>query len=124
MGGRGSNEPQGGVSNCGVSVVGKDVSHSIKQDALQRKVQQAFREEERARHRVLEEEERHADMVAKTRHLRELRLAREAAERKASEAAAKAKRIEWGLDAPDTWDAKSIEAVNRALRRTREQRGK
>ena len=100
------------------------MSHSIKQDALQRKAQQAFREEERARHRVLEEEERHADMVAKTRHLRELRLAREAAERKASEAAAKAKRIEWGLDAPDTWDAKSIEAVNRVLRRTREQRGK
>jgi hypothetical protein len=29
----------------------------------------------------------------------------------------------FGLDAPDTWDAKSIEAVNRALRRMREQPG-
>ena len=63
-------------------------------------------------------------MVAKTNHLCKLRLAREAAEQKASEAAAKTKRIEWGLDAPDTWDAKSVEAINRALRRTRERRGK
>ena len=59
------------------------------------------------------------ELVARTNQLREFRLAREAAERKASEAAAKAKRIKWGLDAPDTWDAKSIEAVNRALRRSR-----
>jgi hypothetical protein len=47
-------KPPGGVSNCGISVVGKDVSRSIKQDALQRMAQQAFREEECAQRRVLE----------------------------------------------------------------------